>query len=80
MEIKKLLTNAFNRINWDNFTDEETGKPNKLGEVYYCKLDWMKEYILGSKYATYQEGDDCELDEILDIINDMQETISPILK
>ena len=77
--MKELLTTAFNRINWDNFTDEETDKPNKLGEVYYCKLEWLKEYLLGDKYATYEEGDDCELDEMLDIINDLQETISPIL-
>lgn len=77
--MKELLTTAFNRINWDNFTDEETGKANKLGEVYYCKLDWLKEYMLGQKYTTYEEGYDEELDEMLDIINDIQETISPIL-
>ncbi len=77
--MKQLLTNAFNRINWDNFTDEETDKPNKLGDVYYCKLEWLKEHLLGSKYTTYEEGDDEELDEMLDIITDLQETISPIL-
>jgi hypothetical protein len=77
--MKELLTSAFNRINWDNFTDEETNKPYKLGEVYYCKLEWLKEHLLGSKYTTYEEGDDEELDEMLDIITDLQETISPIL-
>lgn len=77
--MKELLTKAFNRINWDNWTNEETNEPNKLGEVYYCKLEWMKEYILGSKYITYKEGEDSELDEMLDIITDLQETISPIL-
>ncbi len=77
--MKELLTQAFNRISWDNWTDEETGEPNKLGDVYYCKLEWLKEHLLGSKYATYEEGDDEELDEMLDIITDLQETISPIL-
>lgn len=77
--MKELLIKAFNRINWDNWTDDETGDTYKLGEVYFSKLEWMKEYILGSKYATYVEGDDCELDEMLDIITDLQETIMPIL-
>ena len=73
------LQKAMNVVNWDNWTDDETNEPAKLGDVYYCKLDWLKEHLLGSKFTTYEEGEDCELDEMLDIINDLQETIVPIL-
>lgn len=77
-EVKSLITKANNAITWDNWSDDD-GNPYKLGEVYYCKLDWIKEYMLGEKYTEYEEGYDEELDEKLDIINDMQETICPIL-
>ena len=77
--VENQLQTAINRICWDNWTNEDTGQLSKLGEVYYCKLDWLKEHLLGSKFTTYQEGEDCELDEMLDIINDLQETIVPIL-
>jgi hypothetical protein len=77
--LETQLQKAMNVVNWDNWTDEETSEPAKLGDVYYCKLDWLKEYLLGSKFTTYEEGEDCELDEMLDIINDLQETIVPIL-
>jgi hypothetical protein len=65
-EMKKCMTKAFNAICWDNWEDEETGQPDKLGHVYYCKLDWIKE--------TLEEDD-----EMYSIIEDLQETICPIL-
>ena len=77
--LETQLQKAMNVVNWDNWTDDETNEPAKLGDVYYCKLDWLKEHLLGSKFTTYEEGEDCELDEMLDIINDLQETIVPIL-
>lgn len=77
--MEKLLGNAINAINWDNWTDEDTNEPAKLGDVYYCKLDWLKEHLLGSKFTTYEEGEDAELDKMLGIIDDLQETIVPIL-
>jgi hypothetical protein len=55
---------ALNTINWDNW-EEEDGTYYKLGDVYWNKLEWMKEHI--------------EDEEMLDIINDLQETIIPIL-
>ncbi len=55
---------ALNNINWDNW-EEEDGTYYKLGDVYWNKLEWMKEHI--------------EDEEMLDIINDLQETIVPIL-
>lgn len=73
-----LIKSAMNRISWDNWENED-GTHYKLGDVYFCKLDWIKEYMLGEKYTTYEEGYDEELDEKLDIINDLQETICPIL-
>jgi hypothetical protein len=72
------VNTAVNQITWDNW-EEEDGTHSKLGDVYFCKLDWIKEYMLGSKLTTYEEGYDEELDEKLDIINDLQETICPIL-
>lgn len=55
---------ALNTINWSNWEDED-GSYFKLGDVYYSKLEWLKEHI--------------EDEEMLDIINDLQETIVPIL-
>lgn len=55
---------ALNTINWDNW-EEEDGTYYKLGDVYWNKLEWMKEHI--------------EDEEMIDIINDLQETIVPIL-
>lgn len=80
----RSVNTATNAISWDNWKkDDEEGNTTeghyKLGEVYYCKLDWIKEYMLGEKYTTYEEGYDEELDEKLEIINDLQETICPIL-
>jgi len=65
-----LLSKANQAIIWDNWVDEETGRFNRLGEVYYCKLDWIKENL-------DPEGD--SYDELVGIIEDMQETICPIL-
>ena len=76
--MSKDIITAMNRISWDNWENED-GTHYKLGGVYFCKLDWIKEYMLGEKYTTYEEGYDEELDEKLDIINDLQETICPIL-
>lgn len=55
---------ALNNINWDNW-EEEDGTYYKLGDVYWNKLEWMKEHVKD--------------DEMLDIINDLQENIVPIL-
>lgn len=76
--IETYTQTALNRVNWENW-EEDDGTYTKLGDVYLNKLDWLKEHLLGSKFTTYQEGDDCELDEMLYIINDLQETIVPIL-
>lgn len=77
-EMSKLVKNAINEVIWDNW-EEEDGTYSKLGDVYYCKLDWIKEFMLGAKYTEYEEGYDEELDEKLEIITDLQETICPIL-
>jgi hypothetical protein len=55
---------ALNTINWENW-EEEDGTYYKLGDVYFNKLEWLKEHI--------------EDEEMLDIITDLQETIVPIL-
>ena len=67
--VENQLQTAINRICWDNWTDEVTNEPAILGDVYYCKLDWLKGHL----------KDDEDLEEMLDIINDLQETIVPIL-
>lgn len=67
--VENQLQTAINRICWDNWTDDDTNEPAKLGDVYYCKLDWLKDHL----------KDDEDLEEMLDIINDLQETIVPIL-
>lgn len=64
-KIEKLVQKANNAICWDNWSDDETGKPYKLGEVYFSKLEWIRENL-----------DD---EELLGIIDDLQETICPIL-
>jgi len=64
-EVKSLITTANNAITWDNWSDDD-GNPYKLGEVYYCKLDWIKETL-------------DEDDEAYFTIEDLQETICPIL-
>jgi len=74
--IETYTQTAMNRINWENWEDDNGGH-FQLGDVYLNKLDWLKEHLLSSKY-TFQ-GQDDELDEMLDIINDLQETIVPIL-
>jgi hypothetical protein len=67
--LAELLTKAINTINWDNWENEdedgEIDGHHKLGDVYYCKLDWLKDHI--------------EDEEMLGIIEDLQETICPIL-
>ena len=80
--VSLLIGRMISNQDEDSQDDEEgntTEGHYKLGEVYYCKLDWIKEYMLGEKYTTYEEGYDEELDEKLEIINDLQETICPIL-
>jgi hypothetical protein len=64
-EVKSLMTTANNAINWSNWENEDK-TPYKLGDVYYCKLDWIKETL-------------DEDDEAYDTITDIQETICPIL-
>lgn len=66
--LEKLLQKAINTICWDNWTDEDTGEPMKLGDVYNCKLDWLKESL-----------DADEHEEFIGMIEDIQETIVPIL-
>lgn len=63
-----LLVKANNAIVWDNWVDEETGRYNKLGDVYWCKLDWIKESLNPETH-----------EEFISIIEDLQETICPIL-
>lgn len=77
-EMKTRMTKAFNAVNWDNWSDDDD-VPFKLGNVYWSKLDWLKEYVLGDKLPTYEEGDDPDLDEMIEVITDLQETICPIL-
>lgn len=62
--LERYTKTALNTINWSNW-EEEDGTYYKLGDVYFNKLEWMKEHI--------------EDEEMLDIINDLQETIVPIL-
>jgi len=59
------LQTAFNTINWDNWMNENTNEPMKLGDVYWNKLEWMRDHL--------------EDEEMLDIIDDLQMTIVPIL-
>lgn len=63
--LETQLQKAINTVNWDNWTDDETDEPMKLGDVYWNKLEWLKEHLKD--------------DEMLDIITDLQETIVPIL-
>jgi hypothetical protein len=65
-DMHKCIKKAINAVNWDNWQDEDTGQPHKLGDVYYCKLDWIKETL-------------DEDDEAYSTIEDIQETICPIL-
>lgn len=76
--IETYTQTALNRVHWENW-EEEDGTYTKLGDVYLNKLEWLKEHLLGSKFTTYEEGEDAELDEMLGIIDDLQETIVPIL-
>ena len=64
-EFKSIMTKAFNVVTWDNWSDDD-GNPYKLGDVYWSKLDWIKDEL-------------DEDDEAYDTINDIQETICPIL-
>ncbi len=64
-EVKSLMTSANNAIIWDNWENEDKTHM-KLGEVYWSKLDWIKDEL-------------DEDDEAYDTINDLQETICPIL-
>ncbi len=59
------LQTALNTINWDNWMNENTNEPMKLGGVYWNKLEWMRDHL--------------EDEEMLDIIDDLQMTIVPIL-
>lgn len=63
--LETQLQKAINTVNWDNWTDDETDEPMKLGDVYWNKLEWVKEHLKD--------------EEMIDIINDLQETIVPIL-
>lgn len=64
-EVKSLMTSAYNVVNWQNWENEDKTHM-KLGEVYWSKLDWIKDEL-------------DEDDEAYDTINDIQETICPIL-
>lgn len=65
MTLETQLQTAYNAINWDNWTNENTNEPMKLGDVYWNKLEWMKDHL--------------EDEEMLDIIDDLQMTIVPLL-
>jgi hypothetical protein len=63
--MSKLIKTAMNEVVWDNW-EEDDGTYMKLGDVYWSKLDWIKDTL-------------DEDDEAYDTINDLQETICPIL-
>ena len=63
-EMNNRMANALHSIDWENW-QEADGQPFKLGEVYWSRLEWAK-----------GEQED---DEIVDIIQDIQDTICPIL-
>lgn len=63
--MSKDIRTAMNRVSWDNWENED-GTHYKLGDVYYCKLDWIMETL-------------DEDDEAYDTLQDIQETICPIL-
>ena len=69
-KLNELIEKATITINWENWHEEDedgeyTGGQHKLGDVYYCKLDWLKDHV--------------EDEEMLGIIEDLHETICPIL-
>lgn len=64
-DMQRFITKAYNAVNWENWENED-GTYFKLGDVYWSKLDWIKETL-------------DEDDEAYDTINDLQETIVPIL-
>lgn len=43
--IQKALKSIGQDIDFDNFTDENTGKTWKTSQVLYCRLDWLKENL-----------------------------------
>jgi hypothetical protein len=59
------MTKAYDAVNWSNWENEDKTHM-KLGEVYWSKLDWIKDTL-------------DEDDEAYDTITDLQETICPIL-
>lgn len=63
-EMNSKMKNAFNSINWENWVEDD-GQSFKLGEVYWSRLEWAK-----------GEQED---DEIVDLMQDIQDTICPIL-
>jgi len=63
--MSKDIRTAMNRITWDNWENED-GTHFKLGDVYWSKLDWILETL-------------DEDDESYDTLQDLQETIVPIL-
>lgn len=63
--MSKLIRTAMNEVNWSNWENEDKTHM-KLGEVYWSKLDWIKDEL-------------DEDDEAYDTITDLQETICPIL-
>ena len=63
-EMRNRVTNALHSITWENW-QEADGQAFKLGEVYWSRLEWAK-----------GEQED---DEIVDLIQDIQDTICPIL-
>ena len=63
-EMNSKMKNAFHSINWENWVEDD-GQSFKLGEVYWSRLEWAK-------------GEQ-ENDEIVDLMQDIQDTICPIL-
>jgi hypothetical protein len=63
-EMNKRVTRLIDQIEWDNWVEED-GQAFKVGEVYWSRLEWAK-----------GEQED---DEIVELLQDIQDTICPIL-
>lgn len=77
-KISDHLESLSGGISWDNWQEvddegDETDEYVKLWEVMYSKLEWIKEFLISAV------GEDIEKSEYIQIINDLQEHVCPIL-